>query len=102
LLIGSGGREHALAWRLSQSPSCDKLFACPGNPGIGEVAELVAIDVSDHAAIIDFCTTNAITFVVVGPEAKTCVRAKIFRPQPTPVIVTRQMQSQISPALVYL
>ena len=40
LLIGSGGREHALAWRLSQSPSCDKLFACPGNPGIGEVAEL--------------------------------------------------------------
>jgi phosphoribosylamine---glycine ligase len=69
LLIGSGGREHALAWRLSQSPSCDKLFACPGNPGIGEVAELVVMDVSDHAAIVDFCTTNAITFVVVGPEA---------------------------------
>ena len=69
LLIGSGGREHALAWRLSQSPSCDKLFACPGNPGIGEVAELVAIDASDHAAVADFCTANAITFVVVGPEA---------------------------------
>ena len=69
LLIGSGGREHALAWRLSQSPSCDKLFACPGNPGIGEVAELVAIDISDHAAVADFCTANAITFVVVGPEA---------------------------------
>jgi phosphoribosylamine--glycine ligase len=69
LLIGSGGREHALAWRLSQSPSCDKLFACPGNPGIGEVAKLVAIDISDHATVADFCKANAIPFVVVGPEA---------------------------------
>jgi phosphoribosylamine---glycine ligase len=69
LLIGSGGREHALAWRLSQSPSCEKLFAAPGNPGIGEVAECVALNPADHSAVIDFCQANAIGFVVIGPEA---------------------------------
>lgn len=69
LLIGSGGREHALAWRLSQSPVCEKLFASPGNPGIAECAECVAIDVADHAAVVDFCRTNSVGFVVVGPEA---------------------------------
>lgn len=69
LLIGSGGREHALAWRLSQSPSCEKLFASPGNPGIAECAECVAIDVSDHAAVVAFCKEQGVGFVVVGPEA---------------------------------
>ncbi|MBP6379994.1 MAG: phosphoribosylamine--glycine ligase [Sphingorhabdus sp.] len=69
LLIGSGGREHALAWRLSQSPDCEKLFASPGNPGIAECAECVAIDVADHAAVVDFCKANSVGFVVVGPEA---------------------------------
>lgn len=69
LLIGSGGREHALAWRLSQSPSCEKLFAAPGNPGIAEVATCVAINIADHKAVIDFCCTQGIGFVVVGPEA---------------------------------
>jgi phosphoribosylamine---glycine ligase len=69
LLIGSGGREHALAWKLAQSPSCDKLYAAPGNPGIGEEAELVDLDVRDHAAVSSFCIDNDIDLVVVGPEA---------------------------------
>lgn len=68
LLIGSGGREHALAHALSQSPLLDKLFAAPGNPGIGELAELVAVDPSDHQAVLAFCQTQAVDLVVVGPE----------------------------------
>ncbi|MBN8806720.1 MAG: phosphoribosylamine--glycine ligase [Sphingomonas sp.] len=69
LLIGSGGREHGLAWKLAQSPMLDRLNAAPGNPGIAEAAEVVAIDVTDHAAVIDFCRTRDIGLVVVGPEA---------------------------------
>jgi phosphoribosylamine--glycine ligase len=69
LLLGSGGREHALAWKLAQSPRCDKLWAAPGNPGIAEHAELVALDVGDHAAVVQFCRTHAVDLVVVGPEA---------------------------------
>ncbi|MET3827715.1 phosphoribosylamine--glycine ligase [Sphingomonas sp. PvP055] len=69
LLIGSGGREHALAWKLAQSPLCDTLFAAPGNPGIAEHATLVPLDVRDHAASVAFCTTNAIALIVIGPEA---------------------------------
>ncbi|MFM7402807.1 MAG: phosphoribosylamine--glycine ligase [Erythrobacter sp.] len=69
LLLGSGGREHALAWSLAQSPSLTKLYAAPGNPGIAEEAELVALNVTDHAAVIAFCAQNAIDLVVIGPEA---------------------------------
>ncbi|MCJ8508313.1 phosphoribosylamine--glycine ligase [Rhizobium lemnae] len=69
LLIGSGGREHALAWKLAQSPLLTKLYAAPGNPGIAEEAELVSLNVEDHAAVIAFCQKQAIDFVVVGPEA---------------------------------
>ncbi|WP_242186219.1 phosphoribosylamine--glycine ligase [Sphingomonas sp. CARO-RG-8B-R24-01] len=69
LLIGSGGREHALAWKLAMSPLCDTLFAAPGNPGIAEHATLVGLDVRDHATTTAFCTTNAIELVVIGPEA---------------------------------
>ena len=69
LLLGSGGREHALAWKLAQSPSCDKLWAAPGNPGIAETAECIALDAGDHQAVVDFCQTNAIGLVVIGPEA---------------------------------
>jgi phosphoribosylamine---glycine ligase len=68
LLIGSGGREHALAWKLAQSPMCDTLYAAPGNPGIAEEATCVALDVSDHAAVILFCEDHDIGLVVVGPE----------------------------------
>jgi phosphoribosylamine---glycine ligase len=69
LLIGSGGREHALAWRLSQSPQCDTLYAAPGNPGICEVAKLIDLDVKDHAAVVHFCADHDIGLVVIGPEA---------------------------------
>ncbi|MCO6048525.1 phosphoribosylamine--glycine ligase [Mesorhizobium sp. RP14(2022)] len=69
LLIGSGGREHALAWKLAQSPRLSKLFAAPGNPGIAQQAECVALDVTDHAAVAAFCKENSVELVVVGPEA---------------------------------
>ncbi|ALN72963.1 phosphoribosylamine--glycine ligase [Aureimonas sp. AU20] len=68
LLIGSGGREHALAWKLAQSPELDRLYAAPGNPGIAEVAECVPIDPADHDAVVAFCRERSIGFVVVGPE----------------------------------
>lgn len=69
LLIGSGGREHALAWAISNSPLLTKLYASPGNAGISQVADLVSLDIEDHSAVIDFCKDKAIDFVVVGPEA---------------------------------
>lgn len=69
LLIGSGGREHALAWRLSQSPMCDKLYAAPGNPGIAELATCVVLDPADHAAATTFCREHQVGLVIVGPEA---------------------------------
>jgi len=69
LLLGSGGREHALAWKLAQSPACTHLYAAPGNPGIAEEAELVALDATDHGAVIAFCAEKAIALVVIGPEA---------------------------------
>ncbi len=69
LLIGSGGREHALAWKLAQSPKLGKLFAAPGNPGIAEHARLVDIDPADHRATVDFCLKNSVELVVIGPEA---------------------------------
>jgi len=69
LLIGSGGREHALAWKLAASPLLTKLWCAPGNAGIAQEAECVALDVADHAAVIRFCGDNKVDFVVVGPEA---------------------------------
>ncbi|MGN6279289.1 MAG: phosphoribosylamine--glycine ligase [Sphingomonas sp.] len=69
LLLGSGGREHALAWRLAQSPALDTLYAAPGNPGIANHAEIVDIDPKDHRGVIDFCLRHSIEFVVIGPEA---------------------------------
>ncbi|CDX45943.1 phosphoribosylglycinamide synthetase phosphoribosylamine-glycine ligase [Mesorhizobium plurifarium] len=68
LLLGSGGREHALAWKMSASPLLTKLYASPGNPGIGRVAELVKLDVADHSAVASFCQEKKIDLVVVGPE----------------------------------
>jgi phosphoribosylamine--glycine ligase len=69
LLLGSGGREHALAWKLAQSPRLGKLFAAPGNPGIAEHAALVDLEVTDHRAVVDFCRRNSVELVVIGPEA---------------------------------
>ena len=69
LLLGSGGREDALAWRLRQSPSCDKLLAGPGNPGIARWAEIVAVDPCDPGAVVEFAKRRGIDLVVIGPEA---------------------------------
>jgi len=69
LLIGGGGREHALAWKLAQSPLLGTLYCAPGNAGIAAVAELVALDASDHEAVAAFCKDKEIGLVVVGPEA---------------------------------
>jgi phosphoribosylamine--glycine ligase len=68
LLLGSGGREHALAWKLAASPLLTKLWCAPGNAGIAREAECVALDITDHAAVIAFCQANKVDFVVVGPE----------------------------------
>jgi phosphoribosylamine--glycine ligase len=69
LLLGSGGREDALAWRLRQSPSCDKLIAAPGNPGIARWADCVAVDPCDAAAVVALARGHGIDLVVIGPEA---------------------------------
>lgn len=68
LLLGSGGREHALAWKLSASPLLTRLWCAPGNAGIASVATCVALDIADHAAVVEFCKANDVAFVVVGPE----------------------------------
>ncbi len=89
LLIGSGGREHALAWALSASPQLSTLYCAPGNAGIAQVAECVALDVGDHAAVVDFCRARDIGLVVIGPEAPlvagladdlAAARIKVFGP----------------------
>ena len=72
LILGSGGREHALAWKIAASPLADKLYCAPGNAGIAQEAECVALDLADHAAVIAFCQEKKIDFVVVGPEAPLC------------------------------
>ncbi|PPD30445.1 MAG: phosphoribosylamine--glycine ligase [Hyphomicrobium sp.] len=69
LLIGSGGREHALAWAISASPLLDKLYCGPGNAGIADLAELVALTGADHKAVVEFARRHDIGFVIIGPEA---------------------------------
>jgi len=72
LIIGSGGREHALAWKMAASPLTDKLYCAPGNAGIAQEAECAPLDVSDHTAVIAFCKEKKIGLVVVGPEVPLC------------------------------
>jgi phosphoribosylamine---glycine ligase len=72
LLIGSGGREHALAWKLAASPLVKRLVCAPGNAGIAQECEVAALDPADHDAVIAFCRAQAIDFVVVGPETPLC------------------------------
>ena len=69
LLIGSGGREHALAWAISGSSLLTKLYCAPGNAGIADVADCVSLDATDHQAVVSFCRERAIDFVIIGPEA---------------------------------
>ncbi|MBM3734014.1 MAG: phosphoribosylamine--glycine ligase [Acidimicrobiia bacterium] len=69
LVVGGGGREHALCWAIAKSPRCSKLFCAPGNPGIGKLAECVEIATEDLDGLVAFARERAIDFVVVGPEA---------------------------------
>jgi len=69
LLLGSGGREHALAWKMAASPLLTKLWCAPGNAGIAQEAECVALDIANHSAVIEFCKANSVDLVMVGPEA---------------------------------
>src|SRR5690242_12555107 len=69
LIIGSGGREHAIAWKVAQSSRLTKLYIAPGNPGTAAHGENIALKVEDHAAIVQVCKDNQIDLVVVGPEA---------------------------------
>jgi phosphoribosylamine--glycine ligase len=69
LILGSGGREHALAWAVLQNPKCDKLIVAPGNAGIAAIAECASFDINDGNAVLSFVEENAIEFVIIGPEA---------------------------------
>ena len=69
LVLGSGGREHALCWKIADSPLCARLFCAPGNGGTAAIAENVKLDEKDHDAVIAFCRENTIALVVIGPEA---------------------------------
>jgi phosphoribosylamine--glycine ligase len=72
LILGSGGREHALAWKIAASPLVERLFCGPGNAGIAREATIVTLDPVDHQAVIAFCKEHAIHLVVIGPEAPLC------------------------------
>jgi phosphoribosylamine---glycine ligase len=72
LLLGSGGREHALAWKIADSPLTERFYCAPGNAGIARQAECVPLDLAEHAAIAAFCRDRRIDLVVVGPEAPLC------------------------------
>jgi len=72
LLLGSGGREHALAWKMAASPLTDRLVCAPGNAGIAREAECIPLDIADHAAVIAYCRASKIDFVVIGPETPLC------------------------------
>ena len=69
LVLGSGGREHALAWKIAQSPLLGTLYCAPGNGGMAALAENIALDMAEHDAVIEFCRAKAIDLVVIGPEA---------------------------------
>ena len=69
LILGSGGREHSIAWAAMQNPKCDKLIVAPGNAGIAQIAESATLDIGNGTAVAEFCAANAVDFVIIGPEA---------------------------------
>ena len=69
LILGSGGREHALAWAIRQNPKCDRLICAPGNAGMVAVADCVALDIMDPASVVAFAKAESVDFVLIGPEA---------------------------------
>ena len=69
LILGSGGREHSLAWAISQNPKCDRLIVAPGNAGISAIAECADLDIMNGGQVAVFCQENTVDFVIIGPEA---------------------------------
>ncbi|WP_099827347.1 phosphoribosylamine--glycine ligase [Oceaniglobus indicus] len=69
LILGGGGREHALAWAVMQNPKCDRLIVAPGNAGIAQIADCASLDICDGTAVVEFAGANSIGFVIIGPEA---------------------------------
>ncbi len=69
LILGGGGREHALAWAVKQNPKCDRVIVAPGNAGIAEIAECATLDINDGDAVAEFAGENSVDFVIIGPEA---------------------------------
>ncbi|KEJ90012.1 phosphoribosylamine--glycine ligase [Sulfitobacter donghicola] len=69
LILGSGGREHSLAWAVMQNPKCDKLIVAPGNAGIAQIADCASIDINDGGTVVEFVARNNVDFVIIGPEA---------------------------------
>ncbi|MCY4179441.1 MAG: phosphoribosylamine--glycine ligase [Litoreibacter sp.] len=69
LILGSGGREHALAWAVKQNPKCDRLIVAPGNAGMAAIAECASLDINDGAAVVEFADAQSVDFVIIGPEA---------------------------------
>ena len=96
LVIGSGGREHALAWKIAASPLVTKLWCLPGNAGIAKDAECVPIDMADHPAVIAFCKKNAVDFVVVGPDAAIAAGAIILLAFPEYTLETTINKSKLN------
>ena len=92
LVVGSGGREHALAWAISASPLVDRLFCAPGNAGIAEEAECIAIGATDIKGLVRFCRGERVDFVVVGPEAPLVLGlvegfTKVIYPEASNIVV---------------
>ena len=79
LILGSGGREHSLAWATLQNPKCDKLIVAPGNAGIAQIAECAALDIENGAAVVNFCEGNAIEFVIVEQDGQLVVQNRRIR-----------------------
>ncbi|MEO0665845.1 MAG: phosphoribosylamine--glycine ligase N-terminal domain-containing protein, partial [Pseudomonadota bacterium] len=69
LILGSGGREHSLAWAVLQNPKCDRLVVAPGNAGIAAIAECASLDICDRGAVLELVEAESIDFVIIGPEA---------------------------------
>ncbi len=103
LLVGSGGREHALAWKLRQSPRLDKLYCAPGNAGIAQIADCVPIGAEDVAKLVDFAKSHAVDFVVVGPEAPlTLGLADRLREAGFPVFGPSQAAAQLEGSKAFM
>ncbi|MCX7887518.1 MAG: phosphoribosylamine--glycine ligase, partial [Verrucomicrobiae bacterium] len=102
LVIGSGGREHALVWKLAQSKLVEKLFCAPGNPGIAQLAECVPIAASDVGKLADFARLKAIDLTVVGPEAPLCAGiADAFRAQQLRIFGPGRAAAQLEGSKVF-